>query len=509
MPRKGLTMVRIHEVLRLIQEGLSDRQIARALSLRRSRVAEIRGLGNEAPTVLGAAAIPEPLWTNGVDWNAVDREIREGHDLKRIWEDRATERTSYSNFWKYLNRRFAPLLKETVTLREFEPGGHCEVDYSGDPVVWWDDRNRPLKAQIFVGILCHSQLLFAFATVDQKKASWLLAHQKMYAFFGGVSRVTVPDNTKTGVLKAHLYDPDLNPAYLDLAIHYGTAVVPARAGRPRDKSFVEGAIGILQRHIRWSFRNRRFRSLAEVNAALSALIARINDRSHTRFRISRRERFERTEKNALKPLPEEPYCLIDWKVCRVHPDSTIALEGAYYSVPFLHRGKEVRVRLSSRQVEIFVETERVALHGRYFGHSGHRIVDPAHLPPNSQAYRETTPQFLLSQARGLSPALGSLVEDLFQEDSLAHLRRVQGLIRTARTERDHLAPDRADAVLEQAVDLLRSRGTIRVRLFQAILQGLRTQPPALPDRTLHRRPGNPMLRSTSVPPASTLTKETV
>ena len=505
MPRKGLTMVRIHEVLRLIQEGLSDRQIARSLSLRRSRVAEIRGLGNEAPTVLGTAAVPEPLWTDGVDWEAVDREIRDGHELKRIWEERASERTSYPNFWKSLNRRFAPLLKETVTLREFEPGGHCEVDYSGDPVLWWDERNRPQKAQIFVGILCHSQLLFALATVDQKKASWLLAHQKMYAYFGGVSRVTVPDNTKTGVLKAHLYDPDLNPAYLDLAIHYGTAVVPARAGRPRDKSFVEGAIGILQRHIRWSFRNRRFRSLSEINEALSLLIPRINERPHTRFRISRRERFERTEKAALKPLPEEPYSLIDWKVCRVHPDSTIALEGAYYSVPFLHRGKEVRVRLTARQVEIFVETERVALHGRYFGHSGHRIVDPAHLPPNAQAYREATPQLLLSQARGLSPALGALVEDLFQEDSLAHLRRVQGLLRTARTERDLLGPERADAVLHQAVTLLRSRGSIRVRLFQALLQSLRTQPSPLPDRTPHRRPGNPMLRSPSSPPI----KETV
>ena len=272
-----------------------------------------------------------------------------------------------------------------------------------------------------------------------------------------------------------------------------------------DKSFVEGAIGILQRHIRWSFRNRRFRSLSEINEALSLLIPRINERPHTRFRISRRERFERTEKAALKPLPEEPYSLIDWKVCRVHPDSTIALEGAYYSVPFLHRGKEVRVRLTARQVEIFVETERVALHGRYFGHSGHRIVDPAHLPPNAQAYREATPQLLLSQAKGLSPALGALVEDLFQEDSLAHLRRVQGLLRTARTERDLLGPERADAVLHQAVTLLRSRGSIRVRLFQALLQSLRTQPSPLPDRTPQRRPGNPMLRSPSSPPI----KETV
>jgi hypothetical protein len=86
MPSKGLTMARIHEVMRLIQEGLSDRQIARSLALRRSRVAEIRGLGSEAPILLGSAVFPEPLWTDGVDWDTVDREIREGHELKRIWE---------------------------------------------------------------------------------------------------------------------------------------------------------------------------------------------------------------------------------------------------------------------------------------------------------------------------------------------------------------------------------------------------------------------------------------
>ena len=39
----------------------------------------------------------------------------------------------------------------------------------------------------------------------------------MFAFYGGVAHVTVPDCLKQGVLKCHLYDPDLNPGYAQLA----------------------------------------------------------------------------------------------------------------------------------------------------------------------------------------------------------------------------------------------------------------------------------------------------
>jgi transposase len=66
-----------------------------------------------------------------------------------------------------------------------------------------------------------------------KSRNWLESHQRMYAFFGGVPHVTVPDCLKQGVLKCHLYDPDLNPAYAALAAHYATAVVPARPRRIR------------------------------------------------------------------------------------------------------------------------------------------------------------------------------------------------------------------------------------------------------------------------------------
>jgi transposase len=75
-----------------------------------------------------------------------------------------------------------------------------------------------------------------------KSRNWLASHRRMFAYYGGATHVTVPDCLKQGVLKCHLYDPDLNPGYAALAAQYSTAVVPARPEHPKDKAVVEGHV---------------------------------------------------------------------------------------------------------------------------------------------------------------------------------------------------------------------------------------------------------------------------
>jgi len=200
MARRVLTVERVREVRRLIGQGLSNRQIAQALRMRRKRVSEIRGMADgQAIQALSTQPIAtDPAWTLQVLWPAVLREIGEGFEIKRIWEERAQSVTGYPNFWKYLHRRYPSLLKATVTLREFNPGTHCEVDWAGDTIPYHDASGHTRKAHVFVGILCFSQLIFAHAFENEQKSAWLAAHQKMYASFGGVPQVTVPDNLKTG-----------------------------------------------------------------------------------------------------------------------------------------------------------------------------------------------------------------------------------------------------------------------------------------------------------------------
>lgn len=242
MARNGISVARIEEIQRLIGEGQTDRFIARALKCRRSKVSQVRQAG--AVALASAMVTPRqsaPLWTEQIDWAEV---LGAGFQIKRIWEESAARVTSHSNFFKTIYRRYPYLLKATVTLREFSPATHCEVDYAGDRIEWVDRNGEVHEAHVFIGILCFSQLIFAWASVDEKSQQWLSAHQKMYTFFGGVPSVTVCDCLKTGVIKTHRYDPDLNPQYAELAAHYETAIVPARPYHPKDKALVLPCMGL-------------------------------------------------------------------------------------------------------------------------------------------------------------------------------------------------------------------------------------------------------------------------
>ena len=83
-----------------------------------------------------------------------------------------------------------------------------------------------------------SSYTYSEATADEQLASWIGAHVRAFEFYHGVPKLVVPDNTKTGVTKACRYDPDLNPTYQEMAMHYGVGVVPARPYKPRDKAKV-------------------------------------------------------------------------------------------------------------------------------------------------------------------------------------------------------------------------------------------------------------------------------
>jgi hypothetical protein len=384
-----------------------------------------------------------------------------------------------------------------VTARDFEPGERVEVDYAGDTLEGIDLSTGEIrKAYVFVAGLGFSQLLFAWAAEDTKSRNWLTCHRRMFAFYGGVAHVTVPDCLKQGVLKCHLYDPDLNPGYAELAGHYSTAVVPARAGHAKDKAVVEGLVKILMRYVRFRHRRQRFTSLPQINRMLCECVERINARRHSSFGVSRRERFECIEKAALTPLPPTEFDVGEWKQAKLHPDCYILMESVYYSAPHIHRGKSLRVRLTEHHVEIFLELERLAIHPRSRHRDGRRVRLDAHFPPASQAYYEATPQKLLAQSRFIHPELNRLVLDLFNADVYGNIRRVQGLIRSATKELQACGREQASLHIVAAIAHMRHFNKVRVPYFQALLAQAHHQKPGLINlaREIVRLPGNPMLR---------------
>lgn len=508
MAMRGWNLNQIEHIKQLLREGLSDRQIAKIVHCRRTLVKSLRGLNegqvDETLKNIGLAIhVLPPEWSAHVNFTEVVALIKKGFEIKRIWENSAAALTTYSNFWKYLSKNFPELLRGTITLRNFTPGSQCEVDWAGDKIQWYDLNGKNHDAHVFVGILCFSQLVFVYATRDEKQVSFIDAHERFFKFLDGTTAVTVSDNLKTGIRTPDRYDAEINPVYQEFATHYNTAVVPAGVYKPKHKALVEGAVGIVMRYFKWCYRGYRFRSITEINDALKKVTSKINEREHSRFKMSRLSRYLTLEKAHLRPLPVLAFEQIEWKTATVHQDNTVEVDAAYYSVPHILRGKLLRIKLTQNQIEIFSELARVALHARDRNRFGNRVIDTNHMPENSRAYLETTPQNILSQARFISAELHSLIDELFKLDALGHLRRALGLVRYARSEIEKYGRVEAEPRIREAVAHMVRFNQMRTRVFKETIERLRQNHQLSQtkiDREIIRIPGNPMLRKTeSVP----------
>ena len=210
-------------------------------------------------------------------------------------------------------REWAGRLKPT--LRQVHVAGEkLFVDYAGRTMEVIDGATGEARAaQIFVAVLGASSYTYAEATFTQSLPDWIGSHARALAFIGGAARQTVSDNLRSGVTRACFHEPLVNRTYADLARHYGTAIVPARPYKPRDKAKVEVGVQIVGRWVLARLRHRRFFSLAGLNAAIRELLADLNDRTMRGFGQSRRALFEGLERAALVPVPDEPFAYAEWK----------------------------------------------------------------------------------------------------------------------------------------------------------------------------------------------------
>ncbi|WP_156491606.1 IS21 family transposase, partial [Oleiphilus sp. HI0123] len=182
------------------------------------------------------------------------------------------------------------------------------VDYCGPtmPVVN-PDTGEVRQAQIFVAVMGASNYTFACASWSQNQEDWLNAHVQTFEFLGGVPELVVPDNLRSAVRKTHRYEPDINPAYQQLAQHYQVAVVPARPYKPKDKSKAEVAVQIVERWIMARLRHQTFFTLASLNQAIRFLLDDLNQRPFKKLPGSRASQFKQLDQPALRSLPTTPY----------------------------------------------------------------------------------------------------------------------------------------------------------------------------------------------------------
>jgi transposase len=228
-------------------------------------------------------------------------------------------------------------------------GERMFVDYAGTTLAVIDASTGEARwAQLFVAVLGASNYTYAEATWTQGLSDWIGAHTRAFAFVVGVPAMVVSDNLRSGITKACFYEPQVNRTYSEMAAHYGTAIIPARPYRARDKAKVEVAVQIATRFIIAKLRNRHFFALSALNGAVAELVEQINNRVSRHLGASRRALFEELERSALKQLPAEPYVFAEWKQCRVGLDYHVEIEKHYYSVPHQLLREKVWARITAR-----------------------------------------------------------------------------------------------------------------------------------------------------------------
>jgi transposase len=469
MSGERLPMRKIRDVLRLHAEGMSKRKIAASLSIgataagdtvRRARRAGLswplpEELSDEAlerrlyppPQVSARDRRPQP------DWPAIHRELRRpGVTLQLLWDEHRGANpngygySQYCELFRAWERRLSPTMRQVHVA-----GERMFVDYAGTKLELVDGTTGEVCAcELFVAVLGASDYTYAEATYTQSLVDWIGSHVRAFTFYDGVAAQTVSDNLRSAISKACFYEPGVNRTYAEMAAHYGTAVVPARPNKPRDKAKVEVGVQVVTRWITAKLRNRRFFSLAELNAAILHLVAHLNARVTRHLGTSRRALFEEIERAALKKLPVEPYVYAEWNERKVGLDYHVEVDQHYYSVPYTLLREAVWVRIAARTIEVFHHGKRVAAHMRSSARRNHTTVRE-HMPSSHRRYADWTPERITREAGEIGRSTAILVEIIMRERSHPEqgFRACVGIIRLVKS----YGRDRLEAACGRALEI--------------------------------------------------------
>lgn len=428
MSQVRLSMRKIKEVLRLSYDrGLSQRKVAHSVKISHTAVQDYlyrfkeSGLTWPLPEEMDDGKLERLLFRTEEkvrcggkslpDLGEVYGEMKKkGVTLQLLWEEyRAShpEGYSYSRFcdcYRQWKKSKSPVMRQ-----QHKGGEKLFLDYAGQriPVVN-PETGETWYAEIFVAVLGASNYTYAEAHRSQDLPNWISGHVRALNHIGGVPELLVPDNLKSAVTSPCRYEPDINPTYHDLAVHYGTTVLPARVRKPRDKAKVEVGVLVVERWILARLRKMTFFSLQELNEAIKGLLTDLNNRPMRHLNMSRRELFEMVDKPLLRPLPERSYELSFWKNAKVGIDYHVMFQNNYYSVPYTLIHQIAQIRVTEKIVEVYHKSKRVASHPRSY-ESYRFMTSRQHMPKNHQAMLEWTPERLLIWGKNIGTGTTEMI----------------------------------------------------------------------------------------------------
>jgi len=474
----------VREVLRWLRLGEPARRIARELGLSRNTVAGYHRwarqhglLTGELPDAAALATLlhpPEraqpqaeqsgvaPFRDQVVAWR---QQGVEGQAIFQLLVEQHGFTGSYSAVKRFLRRLEPPTPRATVRV-EVEAGAEAQVDFGPAGRMLDPDSGRLRRAWAFVMTLSFSRHQYVEFVFDQTVGTWCRCHRGAFEWFHGVARRVVLDNLKAAIVRAALYDPEVQRVYRECAEHYGFLIAPCRVRMPEHKGKVEqGGVHYVSRNC---LAGHAFRDVHDANGhALRWCLETAGQRVHGTIKQQPLVLFETVERAALLPLPPTPWAPVTWKQAKLHPDCHVVFNGAYYSAPFRLVGQRLWVRGTATLVQLFHAHVLVASH--LSARPGQRRTLLEHLPPDKIHFLLQSPAWCQQRAAEIGPTCAAFIAALLGDRPLDRLRSAQGILR--------LAPRYGAPRLEAACARAAAVGEYRYHTVKTILvSGLDRQP---------------------------------
>ena len=372
--------------------------------------------GSKSPSRSGAAAY------EGVIRGKLDA----GLSFQRIWQDLVSD-FGYAQSYESVKRLIRTLVREgraAVGVIHSAPGEEAQVDFfQGAPTL------QPVTGQwgrpwVFRMTLCHSRHGYEEAVWDQKIETFLRLHERAFHDLGGVPVVVRHDNLKAAVVRACLYDPDVNPTYVAFAKHWGFTPLPTRPRNPQENGKAERSGGYVKDN---ALKGRKFNNLAEQNEHLrkwNRTIARLRIHGTTRRQVW--THYLESDQSALQPLAAERFAYFEHGTRKVHPDGHVEVAGSFYPVPNTLLGLRVQVRWDSHFVRVYDGDNLAASHVRVGpGQFAPLPGTPVRTPASSQI---VVLHKLLGHCLHAGEPLHAWAKSGFEERGVQIFRSIQGAL---------------------------------------------------------------------------------
>jgi transposase len=444
-------MIQLSEILRRLRDGDGPNRINRELGTHKTVIKRVRELAVSRNWLVTGTPLPDEhelseayrsLFSPGPKEHILDA----FKDFIKKWRN---DGESYVVIRRKLNerlggdivrdtalrdyvRRTFPSLPAVVTRREVEPSvAELDFGYLGKTV---DETGKPRKTWFVSVRLRASRHAYRERLQRTDLRTVIAAIQNGFRAFGGVPRMLVIDNFKAAVAKAHRYDPTITRGFYDFAKHTGFLLSPCKPYAPKHKAGVESDVKYVKGNFLPLLRdyeserghdtprsfiiNERF---AWWNREI-AMKRRIRETGNRTVEELFAEEFEH-----LKPFPETAYEIAEWSTAAVRPSWHVQYETNQYSVPYKNRGKKAEIRATTTHVEVYVDHELVARHGRCY-ERGKRITVKEHGPEASIEYLEMTRPFLLRKSEAIGPHARRVIEALLDDTVIDRTRSARGIV---------------------------------------------------------------------------------